>query len=122
MTFIKQLQPRAEILTNDAYASLWKRSGDVCPSICRALCDWLAVTKVIKEPVFYKLLTAKRSSLITEQELYRVYLRILGSKADKMTSHELLLGYSKWKSHHVVQKHLYKTDLCKSSLLNQETW
>ena len=49
-----------------------------------------------------------------EQELYKVYLRILDSKASRMTRHELLLGYSKWKSHHVVEQRLYKTDLCKS--------
>ena len=102
------------LTTNNAYASLWTVSGTVCPSICRTLCDWLAVTKVVKEPVFYKYLTVKRSSLITEQELYKVYLRILDFKANGMTRHELLLGYSKWKSHHVVQQHLYKTDLCKS--------
>ena len=109
------------MLINNAYASLWTVSGAVCPSICRTLCDWLAVTKVVKQPVFYEHLAVKRSSLITEQELYKVYLKILDSKADEMTSHELLLGYSKWKSHHVIQKHLYKTDLCKSSPLNQET-
>ena len=90
MTFVKQLQPRAEMLTNNAYASLWTVSGALCPSICRTLCDWLAVTKVVKEPVFYKYLTVKRSSLITEQELYKIYLRILDSKANGMTRYELL--------------------------------
>ena len=114
MVFIKKLQPRVEMLSNDAYASLWTKSDTVCPSICRTLCDWLAVTEVIKEPVLYKSSTVKRSFLITELELYKVYLRILDLKANGMTRHELLLGYSKWKSHHVVQQHLYKTDLCKS--------
>ena len=82
MMFVKKLQPRAEMLSNDAYASLWTRSGKICPSICRTLCDWLATTKVIKEPVRYQYLTVKRSSLIAEYKLYKVYLEILGSKAN----------------------------------------
>ena len=66
MTFIKKLQPRAEMLSNNAYASFWTKTDAVCPSIQRAICTWLAVTKVIKDPVACKFLTAKHSLLINE--------------------------------------------------------
>jgi len=60
INFFKQLHPRIEMLSSDAYASLWTNNGTVCSSIQRTLYSWLIDTKVIKDPVTYMTWVVKK--------------------------------------------------------------